>query len=99
MKSNFKMNVIGKENQACDLESISKRLHRLNGQVGSVERMLREKRDFTHILQQIIAARQALDKVAVLVLESEARGCLKDTAHVTAGKDLQKIAAALFKAI
>ncbi|MDP2684741.1 MAG: metal-sensitive transcriptional regulator [bacterium] len=82
---------------ACDLNSICVRLHRINGQVSAVERMLNEKRDFIDILQQLVAARQAMDKVATLVLKSEANGCLESNKAVDAKKELNKIATALFK--
>jgi len=81
----------------CDLNSICVRLHRINGQVAAVERMLNEKRDFVDILQQLIAARQALDKVATLILQSEAKGCLSNKKGSIAHKELGRIANALFK--
>ncbi len=86
-----------KNNDACDLNSICVRLHRINGQVTAVEKMLNEKRDFVDILQQLVAARQAIDKVATLVLESESKGCLKSNKAIDAKKELNRIATALFK--
>lgn len=97
-KENRKQKVIkSREGGACDLKSICIRLHRINGQVTAVERMLNEKRDFVDILQQLVAARQAIDKVATLILESEAQGCLKSGKASTAKKELNRIATALFK--
>ncbi|XOU94397.1 MAG: metal-sensitive transcriptional regulator [Candidatus Kerfeldbacteria bacterium] len=85
------------DNNKCDLKSICNRLHRINGQVTAVERMLNEKSDFTAILQQLVAARTAMDKVAGLVLESEARGCLSNKNSNLATKELSKIVATFFK--
>lgn len=82
----------------CDLSSVCHRLHRVNGQVKAVERMLNEQRDFLDILQQLVAARQALDKIAVMVLESAARGCLKKTER-QAPDELNRIISALFKTV
>ncbi|MBU0964029.1 metal-sensitive transcriptional regulator [Patescibacteria group bacterium] len=90
---------LAKEGGRCDLESICHRLHRINGQVLAIEKMLMEKRDFVQILQQTVAAREALDKVAVLILESEARGCLSSKQSSQANKQLNKIITSLFKTI
>ena len=86
-----------KSADSCNLEAICVRLHRVNGQITAVEKMLNEKRDFVDILQQLVAARQAIDKVATLILESEARGCLESKKASVAKEELNRIAAALFK--
>lgn len=83
---------------ACDIPAICNRLHRISGQVNAVEKMIHDKRDYVEILQQVMAARQAMDKVAVLVLESEAQGCLNKESK-QASKDLARIASTLFKAV
>lgn len=41
----------------CDFNLIRIRLHKINGQISVVERMLNEKHNFTDILQQLIVAR------------------------------------------
>jgi len=84
---------------ACDLSLISSRLHRISGQVTAVERMLKNKRDFVEVLQQIIAARKALDRVGILILESEARGCLSNQGNKKNLKALQRAVNVLFKTV
>ena len=85
---------------ACDLSPISSRLHRINGQVTAVERMLENKRDCVEVLQQIIAARRALDRVGILILESEARECFSNKqGNGKKLKDLQKVVNILFQTV
>ena len=83
----------------CDHPAITARLHRIQGQVAGIDRMLHEKRDCVSIIQQIIAARKALDKVAILILESEAQGCFGKKDSKKALQDLQRIITASFKAL
>jgi len=85
--------------KGCDLSSIYSRLHRINGQVLAVERMLKGKHDCSKVLQQLIAARRALDQVAILILENEAEDCFKSTQSVKAMKNLEKIVTTLFKTV
>ncbi len=59
--------------------------------------MLNDKRDLTEILQQLVAARTAMDKVAGLILESEAKGCLNNKNSKIAAKEFNKIVATFFK--
>ena len=87
----------GGASNSCDLKAICIRLHRINGQVTAVERMLNNKRDFVDILQQLVAAREAIDRVATLILESEAQGCLRSNNTSATKKELNRIAIALFK--
>jgi len=83
---------------ACDFGSIQTRLHRVQGQVGAIERMLVAKKDCLSILQQVVAARQALDKVAALILESEAQGCFTGKMNQSSA-NLSKIISVLFKTV
>lgn len=52
------------------------RLRRIGGQIAGIERMIDEGRYCVDILQQITAARAALNRVALLVLESHTKSCL-----------------------
>lgn len=88
-----------KKKSDCYTPVITARLHRIQGQVTGVERMLQERRDCVGIIQQIIAAREALDKVAILILESEAQGCFGMKDSKKALQDLQRIITASFKAL
>ena len=59
-----------------DKEDLLKRLRRVSGQVGGVERMVDEERYCIDILTQISAVQAALDKVALAVLDDHARHCV-----------------------
>ena len=53
-----------------------KRLRRIEGQVRGVERMVEEDRYCIDVLTQITAARAALDKVALGLLDDHAHHCV-----------------------
>ena len=59
-----------------DKDDLSKRLHRIGGQVAGVERMVEDERYCIDILTQISAIRSALDRVAIEVLDDHARHCV-----------------------
>jgi CsoR family transcriptional regulator, copper-sensing transcriptional repressor len=66
-------------------KSISARLARIEGQVRGVRRMIDEDAYCDDVLAQISAARAALDRAALVVLEHHMKHCLID--HVRAGDD------------
>jgi DNA-binding FrmR family transcriptional regulator len=53
-----------------------KRLARIKGQVGGVERMVQDDRYCIDVLTQIAAIEAALDKVALGLLDDHARHCV-----------------------
>ena len=57
-------------------DALIKRMRRISGQVGGVERMIAEERYCIDILTQISAIQAALDKVAVGVLDDHVRHCV-----------------------
>jgi DNA-binding FrmR family transcriptional regulator len=57
-------------------EQLLKRLARIKGQVGGVERMVEEDRYCIDVLTQITAIEAALDKVALGLLDDHARHCV-----------------------
>jgi DNA-binding FrmR family transcriptional regulator len=57
-------------------DALTKRMRRISGQVGGVERMIGEERYCIDILTQISAIQAALDKVAVGVLDDHVRHCV-----------------------
>jgi DNA-binding FrmR family transcriptional regulator len=59
-----------------DKDDLTKRLHRIAGQVNGVERMVEDERYCIEILTQISAIRSALDRVALAVLDDHARHCV-----------------------
>ena len=59
-------------------EAIARRFARIAGQVGGIERMVREDRYCIDVLIQIAAARAALARAEGEVLRDHARGCVQD---------------------
>ena len=57
-------------------DQLTKRLARIEGQIRGISKMVDEDRYCTDVLDQINAARAALDKVALGLLDGHARHCL-----------------------
>ncbi len=57
-------------------EQLIKRLRRIEGQVGGIERMVAEERYCIDVLTQISAVQAALDKVALGLLDDHAHHCV-----------------------
>ncbi|SDD71115.1 metal-sensitive transcriptional regulator [Sporomusa acidovorans] len=55
---------------------IKKRLKRIGGQINGIEKMVDERRYCVDVLQQIMAARAALNQVALIMLESHTKSCV-----------------------
>jgi DNA-binding FrmR family transcriptional regulator len=65
-------------------DQLLRRLRRVQGQVGGIERMVQDDRYCIDVLTQISAVQAALDKVALGLLDDHARHC------VIAGPDAKK---------
>lgn len=65
--------------------SLSGRLARIEGQVRGIKRMIEEDAYCDDVMAQIAAARGALGKASLVVLEHHMKHCLID--HVRAGDD------------
>ena len=61
---------------AGEKEKLVKRLHRIEGQVRGIERMVDDDRYCIDVLTQIGAIQAALDKVALGLLDEHARTCV-----------------------
>jgi CsoR family transcriptional regulator, copper-sensing transcriptional repressor len=61
-----------------DKDALIKRLHRIEGQVRGIERMVSEERYCIDILTQIAAVSTALEGVSVKLLEDHVRHCVAD---------------------
>ena len=57
-----------------DKEQLQKRLRRVGGQVQGIARMIEEDRYCVDVLVQVSAARAALDKVALQLIENHTKG-------------------------
>jgi CsoR family transcriptional regulator, copper-sensing transcriptional repressor len=59
-----------------DKEALVRRLHRIEGQVRGVERMVEDERYCIDILTQIAAVNTALESVAYKLLDEHVRHCV-----------------------
>lgn len=59
-------------------DELRRRLARIRGQIGGLERMIEEERYCMDVLTQISAAHAALDEVALRLLDDHARHCIVD---------------------
>ena len=57
-------------------DALVRRLHRIEGQVRGIERMVEDERYCIDILTQISAIQAALDKVALGLLDDHAHHCV-----------------------
>ena len=55
---------------------VKKRLNRVTGQVAGLQKMVDDERPCTDILQQVVAARAALDQLGVLLLTDHLQTCV-----------------------
>lgn len=55
---------------------LKQRLKKISGQINGIDKMLDEGRYCVDVVQQILAARAALNKVALMIVESHAKSCI-----------------------
>ena len=63
---------------AADKAELTKRLHRIEGQVRGIERMLDEDRYCIDVLTQIAAVNTALESLAFRILDQHVTHCVSD---------------------
>ena len=63
---------------AKDKNALVKRLHRIEGQVRGIERMVEDDRYCIDVLTQISAVTTALESLAVRILDEHVRHCVAD---------------------
>jgi DNA-binding FrmR family transcriptional regulator len=68
-----------------DKEALARRLHRIEGQVRGIERMLEEERYCIDILTQISAVTTALESLALKILDDHVEHCVAGA--LTAGDE------------
>jgi DNA-binding FrmR family transcriptional regulator len=61
-----------------DKEALVKRLHRIEGQVRGIERMVEEERYCIDILTQISAVSTALESLGLKLLDDHVKHCVAD---------------------
>ncbi len=67
------------------------RLRRIEGQVRGLQRMVEEGQDCEAILTQLMAARAALDKAGLFIVERHLDECLSGTADARVKDRLSRI--------
>jgi CsoR family transcriptional regulator, copper-sensing transcriptional repressor len=70
-----------------DKDALVKRLHRIEGQVRGIERMVETDRYCIDILTQISAVNTALESLAVKILDGHVRHCVADA--LTSGDEVE----------
>jgi DNA-binding FrmR family transcriptional regulator len=68
----------GMHGYAADKPELVKRLHRIEGQVRGIERMLEDDRYCIDMLTQIAAVNTALDSLAFRILDGHVQHCVSD---------------------
>jgi DNA-binding FrmR family transcriptional regulator len=63
---------------AADKDALVRRLHRIEGQVRGIERMVEEDRYCIDVLTQIAAVKTALEGVALKILDDHVNHCVAD---------------------
>ena len=61
-----------------DKDALIKRLHRIEGQVRGIERMVEEERYCVDVLTQIAAVNTALESLALKLLDDHVKHCVAD---------------------
>lgn len=59
-----------------ETNDLTKRLRKIAGQINGIEKMVNDKRYCVDILQQVVAARSALNQVGLIILESHTKSCV-----------------------
>jgi CsoR family transcriptional regulator, copper-sensing transcriptional repressor len=70
-----------------DKEALVKRLHRIEGQVRGIEKMVEDDRYCIDILTQIAAANTALEALAFQILDQHVRHCVTNALQSGDGAD------------
>jgi DNA-binding FrmR family transcriptional regulator len=82
-----------------DKDALVKRLHRIEGQVRGIERMLEEDRYCIDVLTQISAVSTALESLALQLLDGHVKHCVADALASGDAAEAQTKAAELLEAV
>ncbi|TAK37062.1 MAG: metal-sensitive transcriptional regulator [Chloroflexota bacterium] len=72
-------------------ERIIRRLHKIEGQVRGLERMVEQHRACDEVLIQVLAARAALDRVAAEIIGTHVEECLTSQPPEKARESIARI--------
>jgi CsoR family transcriptional regulator, copper-sensing transcriptional repressor len=79
------------EHSATGVDEAMVRLRRIEGQIRGIQRMVEEHKDCESILTQVMAARAALDKVGLFIVEHNLDECLNSTADAQVRERINRI--------
>ena len=82
-----------------DKDALGKRLHRIEGQVRGIERMVEGDRYCIDVLTQIAAVNTALEALAFKILDEHVRHCVAGALASGAEADAQKKTEQLLEAV
>ena len=82
-----------------DKDALVKRLHRIEGQVRGIEKMVEDDRYCIDILTQIAAANTALESLAFKILDEHVRHCVAGALASGDGEDVQTKTEELLEAV
>ncbi len=71
-------------------------IHRIQGQLDGVEKMIADCRACDDVVMQLMAIRSSVEKLLLKILRQEAKSCLKPRNRAKI-RELDKIAVTLFK--
>ena len=75
-----------------------KRLRKIEGQIQGIQRMLESRRYCIDVLQQIAAARRALDEVALQIMRGHISACVADAIrHEDGAEKVEELMRALHR--
>jgi len=85
--------------ETCNPQLIKEQFKRTEGQVLGIGKMIESGRTCQEVVQQIVAARASLTKLGTMLLEEQAKGCLKGmtTSSPEKLKELNRVLVDLFK--
>ena len=69
-------------------EKLLSRLSRIEGQIRGVSKMLEDGRYCIDVVNQVTAARKALEKVALLIIQRHINSCVKNAMAEGRGEEL-----------
>ncbi|MCE2564510.1 metal-sensitive transcriptional regulator [Komagataeibacter sp. FNDCF1] len=78
----------GKKVEQPNKKALINRMRRIEGQMGGVRNMIEEDRYCVDILTQVSAIKAALDGVAIQILSSHAKGCVRAAVLEDGGDDV-----------
>lgn len=71
-------------------DTLTSRLARIEGQVRGISRMLEQGQYCIDVIDQITAARRALERVALLIMQRHLNNCVKNGMAAGRGEDMTK---------